>query len=317
MLRLPAVFIGPALAVFASTLLSLNDVVMKALSGAYALHEIVFIRSAIGFILILVVYVPLARTGLAAIRTRRLGLQLIRAACVFFANITFFLGLAALPLADAVSIFFVCPFLITIFSVVFLGESVGPRRWAAVCVGLLGTVIMMRPGTSAFQPASLYPLAAAFAYATLQILTRVMRGSENAISLTFYIQLFFLVACAAIGLTMGDGKWAAQEDPSLAFLFRAWTWPPLADLPAILAIGLLTSVGGLCISEAYRRGEAALIAPYEYLALPLAIVWSITFFGEWPDALAWLGISMILAAGLYTLWREQRIAATRSSSGPG
>ncbi|MEO0912996.1 MAG: DMT family transporter, partial [Pseudomonadota bacterium] len=156
--RIPALLIGPALAAFAVTLFSLNDVIMKALSGGYALHQIVLIRSLAGLAIVLFVFAPLMG-GWRVLRTRRLGLQLARAACVFFANITFFLGLAVLSLADAVAIFFVSPFLITIFSAVLLGERVGPHRWSAVGVGLLGVTIMLRPGTDAFHAAALYPLA--------------------------------------------------------------------------------------------------------------------------------------------------------------
>ena len=139
---------------------SINDVAIKFLSGGYALHQVVLIRSVIGLLIIVAVIAPMT-TGWAIARTKKLKMHMLRGLCVVFANMTFFLGLAAMPLADAVAIFFISPLVITLFSVLFLGEVVGPRRWAAIAVGFIGVVVMMRPGTQAFQVASLLPLAAA------------------------------------------------------------------------------------------------------------------------------------------------------------
>lgn len=298
--------IGPLFAIIAASLFSMNDATMKFLSGDYALHELVMIRSTVGMAFVLGVMVPLSGT-LSVLKTKRLGLHFLRASFVVFANLTFFLGLAALPLADNVAIFFITPFLITIASVVFLGETVGPRRWSAIGFGMLGVLIVVRPGTTAFQVASLFPIAAAFGYAGLHIMTRFMRDTENAVSMTFYIQVVFLIVCALFGLIIGDGKFADQSNPSLEFLFRAWVWPDDADLPFILVLGLFASIGGYCISQAYRLGEAALVAPFEYLSLPLGIVLGILIFGTWPDPIAWAGIGLILSSGLYTVWRENQI----------
>ena len=304
--RFSATTIGPLFAIIAASLFSMNDATMKFLSGDYALHELVMIRSTVGMAFVLGVMVPLSGT-LSVLKTKRLGLHFLRASFVVFANLTFFLGLAALPLADNVAIFFITPFLITIASVVFLGETVGPRRWSAIGFGMLGVLIVVRPGTTAFQVASLFPIAAAFGYAGLHIMTRFMRDTENAVSMTFYIQVVFLIVCALFGLIIGDGKFADQSNPSLEFLFRAWVWPDDADLPFILVLGLFASIGGYCISQAYRLGEAALVAPFEYLSLPLGIVLGILIFGTWPDPIAWAGIGLILSSGLYTVWRENQI----------
>ena len=297
---------GPAFAALAAVMFSANDVVIKFLSGDYALHEIVLIRSIVGLGVVLCLMVPLSG-GLHLLRTKRLGLHIIRALCVVFANLTFFLGLAALPLAECVAIFFISPFLITIFSRIFLKEPVGPRRWSAIALGLCGTAIIQRPGTEAFQPASLYPMAAAFGYASLHILTRHMRDTENAVSMTFYIQAVFICITILLGLTIGDGKFAEQSDPSLAFLFRPWIWPAWVDLPFMVMLGVFASGGGYFISQAYRLSEAAIIAPFEYLALPLGIFWGILVFDEWPDQIAWMGMLLIALSGLYTIWRENQL----------
>ena len=295
--------VGAISALIAVFFFSVNDAAIKFLSGGYALHEVVLIRSVIGLIIILAIIAPLT-DGRAIFRTRQLRLHLLRGLCVVIANMTFFLGLAAMPLADAVAIFFVSPLVITIFSVVFLGEHVGPRRWAAVIVGLIGVIIMMRPGTQAFQYASLLPAAAAVAYGGLHMLTRKIGRSDSAATMAFYIQIVFIVVCLIIGLAVGDGRFGAQDDPSLRFLLRAWEWPVAADLPIMLLVGFGVGVGGYFISQAYRVAEAAMVAPFEYLALPLSVVWGIIVFDEWPDTVSYIGMALIFGAGLFIIWRE-------------
>lgn len=285
---------------------AINDVAIKFLSGGYALHQVVLIRSVIGLLIIMAVIAPLT-DGWAIARTKRLKMHMLRGLCVVFANMTFFLGLAAMPLADAVAIFFVSPLVITIFSVLFLGERVGPRRWAAIAVGFIGVLIMMRPGTAAFQMASLLPLGAAFCYAGIHIITRRIGGTESAATMAFYIQIMFIIVCLAMGLAVGDGRFGDQSDPSLAFLLRAWDWPLPADYPVFLIIGVGIAFGGYLISQAYRVTEVSFVAPFEYLALPMSVVLGMLVFAEFPGFWDYIGMALILGAGLFTIWREARV----------
>jgi len=216
---------GALSALIAVFCFSVNDMAIKFLSDGYALHQIVLIRSMIGIVFLLCVVVPLTG-GLGALRTRRLGMHFLRGGCVVFANLTFFLGLASLPLAEGVAIFFVSPLIITVFSVIFLRETVGPWRWAAIAVGLVGVVVVLRPGTDAFRLAALLPMVAAVGYAALHMLTRYIGRTESAAAMSFYIQLTFIMVSAGFGLAFGDGKFAGSSDPSIAFMFRAWSWPP-------------------------------------------------------------------------------------------
>lgn len=289
---------------------SINDVAIKFLSGDYALHQVVLIRSSIGLVFLLALIVPFAG-GLRALRTRRLPMHLLRGMCVVFANMAFFLGLAALPLAEGVAIFFVSPLIITVFSVIFLRERVGPFRWAAVAVGLMGVLIVLRPGTEAFQPASLLPIAAAFGYASLHMLTRHIGKTESSAALSLYIQVTFILVTIVFGLVAGDGRFNPGTDPSLEFLLRAWTRPAPEDALIFVAVGITSAMGGFLISFAYRTSEAALVAPFEYIALPLSVVWGILVFADWPDAFTYAGIALILASGLVLIWREARAKGAR------
>jgi drug/metabolite transporter (DMT)-like permease len=295
--------LGALCALISVIFFSINDVAIKFLSGGYALHQVVLIRSVIGLIIIVVIIAPMT-TGWAIARTKKLKMHMLRGLCVVFANMTFFLGLAAMPLADAVAIFFISPLVITLFSVLFLGEVVGPRRWAAIAVGFIGGLVMMRPGTDAFQRASVLPLAAAFCYAGIHIITRRIGGTESAATMAFYIQIMFIIVGVSFGLIVGDGRFGDQSDPSLAFLFRAWSWPVVADYPVFLIIGIGIAVAGYLISQAYRVAEASYIAPFEYLALPISVILGMIVFAEFPGVWDYLGMALILGAGLFTIWRE-------------
>jgi len=295
--------IGISSAIIASVFFSVNDMTVKFLSGDYALHQIILIRSIIAMAVLMTVIAPF-EGGLALLRTRRLGIHIFRGLLVVLTNMTFFLALAVLPLADAVAIFFIGPLIITVFSVIFLGETVGPRRWIAVGMGLAGVIIMVRPGSSSFQITALLPLIAAVGYAGLQILTRKVGGTEKAGTLTFYIQVSFILVGTVMGLTVGDGRFAVTGDPSLDFLLREWVWPSNSDWWLLLMLGTSSTFAGYFISQAYRLCEAGLAAPFEYTAMVLAIFWGFVVFGEWPDAVAWVGISLIVGGGLFMLWRE-------------
>lgn len=294
---------GALCALVAVMCFSLNDVGIKFLSDSYALHQVIFIRSTIGTLIFLGLIMPLSG-GLALIRTRRLKMHLLRGVCVVFANMCLFLGLAAMPIADAVAVFFVSPLVITIFSVIFLRETVGARRWAAIAVGFIGVLVIVRPGTAAFQLASLLPVAAATLYAVIHIVARKIGGTESAATMAFYIQATFIVASLIFGATLGHGNFAGSGHPSLEFLLRAWGPVAPGDWPLFGLLGLTGVMGGFFISQAYRLSEAAFAAPFEYVAMPMAIMWGVTVFGTWPAPTAWAGIALIIGSGLYLLWRE-------------
>jgi drug/metabolite transporter (DMT)-like permease len=283
---------------------STSDMLIKTLSGDYPLHQIVFIRAIVALVIVLGLFMPL-EGGYHNVRSARWKLHVFRGGCVVVANMSFFVGVAALPLAEATAIFFVAPLIITALSVPILGEKVGVRRWLSVMVGLVGVVIVIRPGSEVFQYAALAPVLAAFAYAFMQITARKLGGTERASTMAFYVQATFVLVCATSGLTIGDGRFAeAVDSPTLLFLLRAWTVPSQFDGGVMLAVGVLSAFGSYLISQGYRLAEATTAAPFEYIVLPMAIMWGVIVFGDWPDAIALLGILLIVASGLYAFWRE-------------
>ena len=247
-----------------SAVFSLNDLCIKQLSGAYALHQVILVRGLVGVAFILTFA---ALSGQRQVwRTKRPMMHLIRACIVMVSNATYFLGLAALPLANAVAIGFVAPLLLTMLSVLVL--------ISALC------------------------------YAITQTMTRMFRDTESAVTINFYTQMAFIILSASMGMWTGDGHLAGSADASLAFLFRPWGMPPASDWIYFVGTGLSVAIGGLLMAQAYRMNETALVAPFEYTSMPLAVIWGLIFFGTFPDLQGWVGIALIIGAGLYTLYRE-------------
>jgi drug/metabolite transporter (DMT)-like permease len=284
---------------------SIIDMIFKFLSGDYPLYQLVLFRSVVAVTVMLAIIMPL-EGGYHLLRTHRPRLHLMRCAVVLFANITFFTGVAILPLAEAVAISFATPLIVTSLSALFLGERPGPWRWGAVCVGFLGVLIIMRPGPGSFQAAAILPLLGACGYATLHVLTRRAGSVESGATMAFYPMLGFLIVSALVGLTLGDGRFASGDNPALDFILRAWIWPAPGDWPALIGVGLAGSIGGYLVTQAYRLNEAALAAPFEYIAMPLSVLWGVLIFAEWPDLPVWIGSALIVGSGLVSLWRETR-----------
>ncbi|MFD1158401.1 DMT family transporter [Roseovarius aestuarii] len=307
-LQNPAVGIGFIL--IGTVAISVNDMLIKLLSGGYPLHQMVFTRSVIGIIFSLML-VQL-EGGWRILLTKTPGLHLLRCATLVIANLTFFTALAVLTLAEATAIFFIGPLLITLLSIPVLGEKVGPLRLGAVVVGFIGVLIMTRPWQSGeTREVSLLiyllPIVAAFAYAITQVLTRKLGTTTKASVLSTYLQALFIVVSLGFWVVAGDGRYAeALESESLVFLLRAWVWPEGSDLYLFLGLGLNTAIVGYALAQAYRQADAATIAPFEYLGLPLAVFWGWSLWGELPDAVVSLGILLVLGSGLFVFLRERQ-----------
>ncbi len=304
---------GILLVMLGASALSTQDVAIKWLSSDYPLHQVILARASIAMLLTLVVVH--FEGGLRSLWTRNLGPLMARGLLLIVANMSYFLALATMPLAEALAIFFIGPLFITILSVPFLGEKVGPARWFAVLMGLAGVIVMLRPGAGIIQLVALLPVLAAFCYASMQIITRRIGVHHRASVLAFYIHFTFVIASAAIGLMIGDGRFAGSGNASLEFLFRAWVIPGLHDALLMLACGTLAAIGGYAISQAYRLAEATAVAPFEYSALPLAIVWGVVIWGDVPDLASMAGILLIVGGGLFVFYRES-IRGRSLSKGP-
>lgn len=176
-----------------------------------------------------------------------------------------------------------------------------------MCVGLLGVLLIVKPGSVTFQWAVLLPVLSALAYAGMHTMTRNMGLAESAATMSVYIQITFIVTCTAMGLVFGAGQWAGSGNPSMEFLFRACSWPTPGHFGLIFVAGVCSAAGGYLISEAYRSSAAGLVAPFEYSGLLLAAFWGFAIWGEVPGAWSTTGIVLILGSGLFVAWREARL----------
>ncbi len=293
---------GIVFVIIAWILMPFQDALIKMFSDKYPLHEIVFIRSFTALILTLaIVYYG---AGFASLITPLWRIHLLRGTLMVISNIAFYIALAAMPLAEVMSIFFVAPVFITLLSVYFLREQVGIRRWVAVFMGLTGTLIMLRPNSDVFNIVSLFPVLAAFTYALMQILTRKVGLKDQASTMVFFVQISFLVFSIGIGIIAGDGRFVDNsQHASMQFMLRAWVIPESNDVMIFILIGIIITAIAHLLVQAYRIASASLLAPFEYINLPVALLLGFLFWGDWPDIYAFVGISLIVSGGLIIIWR--------------
>ena len=274
-----------ALMLIAVGTFSLMDAGLKQLSMQYPPFEVAALRGASSLPLVLAW--ALATTGVAPLLRVRWPLHLLRGAMGITMMASFVYALRTLPLATAYSIFFVAPLLITALSVPFLGERVGPRRWSAIALGLLGVLVLLRPtGAGMLSVAALAVLLAALMYAISAITVRLIARTDSTQAMMVWI-----MAMMAIGAGL-----------------LAWPqWVPIRGehIGLICGVGIAGALGQYTITEAFRLGEASLIAPLEYTALVWGVILDATLWGVLPDAITWLGAAIIVASGLYLLRRER------------
>jgi drug/metabolite transporter (DMT)-like permease len=217
----------------------------------------------------------------------RWSLHLLRGVLGIAMMASFVYALHRLPLSTAYSIFFVAPLLLTALSVPLLGERVGPRRWAAIATGLIGVVVLLRPGSAGMLSlAALAVLLAALMYAISAITVRVLARSDSTQAMVVWMMA--MMAVGAGGLALPDWVPLRVED--------AWT---------IAGVGVAGAVGQYAITEAFRLGEASLLAPLEYTALVWGVLLDATLWGVVPDGITWIGAAIIVGSGLYLIRRER------------
>lgn len=303
---------GIAFVIAGMAAISINDMLIKQLSGGYPLHQLVFTRSAIGLIFGLMLVQM--EGGWTILKTRQPGLHLLRGIMVVLSNMSFFVALAVIPLADATALFFVAPLFITVLSIPILGEKVGPLRICAVLIGFAGVIIMQRPWASGDDPqvdrlVLLLPVFAALTYALLQLMTRKLGATSKASALSVYIQVIFILVSLGFWLVAGDGRFAQGSDnASIVFLLRAWVWPAPEDWGVLIGLGVNSTVIGYCLAQAYRLTNVATVAPFEYALMPMAVFWGWFFWAELPDIAVWIGMVMIVGSGLFVFLRERQKA---------
>lgn len=276
---------------------SLQDVIIKWISGKYPVHEIVLIRSL--FAIVPILFIAYLEGGLNLLRTNHYAGHIIRSIFLFGAYTCFYLSLATLPLAETVSLFFSAPIFITILSVAFLGEKVEFRSWIAVLAGFCGVIIMLMPGSKTLEPAAVLAILTAVLYAIASILTRKLGRTENGVSMAFYGTVMYIIFSTVIGIALNSITVAHNPHSSFAFLFREWQLPARGDLFVFFILGLIAAMGFYSLSQAYRLAQPSTIAPFEYIAVPLGVIWGYLFWKDMLEPRSVAGMLLIVGSGLY------------------
>ena len=316
MIKLPALtqnssLTGIILIISGGLIFSIQDVIIKYISGSYPVHEIVFLRSL--FAILPIFAIVRMEGGLHLLRMHNPGYHIIRGVLMFFSYTAYYLAIAAIPLSLAVTLFFCCPLFITVLSVVFLKEKMDTKGWVAVFSGFMGILIIMGPDLAVTGRAGLFvnhygaflAVLSGFFYAVNAVCTRKFGIHESGSSLVFYPILTYLLFGGLLWMAIGDGRFATDENRNMAFLLRSWTVPGNRDLFLLLVLGFVAAGGTYCLSQAYRITNASVAAPFEYFAIPISVIWGYLFWGEVPKGAQIIGILMIVAGGLYVLNRKQ------------
>jgi drug/metabolite transporter (DMT)-like permease len=264
--------------------LSLSDASVKSLDGRYAALQILFLRAAVA--LPLIAALTLALGGRRALRTPQPGLHAWRGLLNVAGAGTFYAGLAHLQLAEATAIAYAAPIFVVLLSALVLSEKLDAYRLMAVVLGFGGVLIVVRPGSSVFQLASLYPLAAALSYAVMMVSARSIDPNHSFPTLMFYSVL----------------------PPFLFSLIPLpWVWQAVAlgDWPVLLAIGVLSSMGISLISQGFRLAPASVVAPFDYSGLLWATLLGWVMWDELPDPVSYVGMGLIVVAGLVGVLRKK------------
>jgi drug/metabolite transporter (DMT)-like permease len=278
---------------------SMQDTIIKSVSGDHALSLAILMRSVVSFpILLVIVHFD---TGLKSILTPKAPLLFLRGFILLCAYLAYYMAMPALPLAEAIALFFLAPLIVTILSGPLLGEKVKPSAWLAVVIGLVGVFIILRPGSALFEPAALLSLGSAIAYAIAMVFARKISATVPTGVMSFYQNVTYILISPLLGLISSAGLFGTPEHPSLAFLLRPWAWPPLNDTILLGACGIIAAIAATLLTHAYRKAEANVVAPFEYTGMIWGVVWGFLLFGEVPRATTLVGMALIAIAGILAL----------------
>jgi len=283
--RLGAGAAGPLLGLLAFALYATHDTVVKYLGGSYSVFQILFFSGVFSFPLVILMLLQDPTPG--TLRARHLWWNLARTASMVTGWAAVFYAFSVLPLAQTYAILFATPLLITLLSIPVLGEKVGLHRGAAVVLGLAGVLIVLRPGSADLSPGHGAALLAAACSATSSVIVRRIGRDERAAVLMLYPMLAGFVVMGAL---------------------MPFVYVPVAaiDLGAMAVVAALAFGAALCIIAAYRRAEASVVAPMQYSQMIWAVLFGWLFFSEIPDLWTLVGAVVIIASGLYILFRESR-----------
>ena len=294
---------GIILILLGMMIFSVQDSIMKYIYNFVSLYEVYLIRTLVSFVVILL-FLKIAKKPII-FKTQYPLLTYCRVILFFFGFSSFYISLTVMPLVTATALFFVTPFLITIFAKLFLKEQIGPRRWLAVIIGFVGVYIILNPDFSNFDYLSLTPIFCAFCYSLSMIIIKKTSEKDSVYTQTFTFYFGAIIISLIFYFIIGDGQYNTTDHPAFQFIFREWFTSLETSILIMIATGLTASVAFLLLFTAYRIASPAVISPFEYSI----IIWSSLsgwfFFNEIPDLKTIIGIFLIVCGGIYIFFREK------------
>jgi S-adenosylmethionine uptake transporter len=291
---------GLSLMVIAVLISPLIDIFAKLAITTVPSAEITAVRFVLQMIFILPIVI--VRGTLFDLTWKKTGLHMLRGGLLVVTMLSFITTLKAMEVADAIAIFFVEPIILTILGSIFLKETIGWRRYTACGVGFFGALLVIQPSMQEVGWIALLPVVSAFGLAVFLLVTRLVAQNEDPWSMQFHAGVWGALFCGIL-LYIGDGTGSEIFDPVV---------PDMTASLYLLGVGVTATISGVLGVYAYRAAPASVLAPLQYLEIVSATIFGWLVFGDLPDALKWLGIAIIIASGLYIIWRERRVNKTAS-----
>ena len=292
------VFILIAMMVF-----SVQDGIMKHIYNFVSLYEIYLIRTVVSFVLILLFLIITKKP--IVFKTQYPLLTFTRVILFFFGFSSFYVSLTVLPLGTATALFFVTPFLITIFAHFFLKEEIGLRRWSAVVVGFIGVYVTLNPDFSNFNYLSLLPILCALCYSLSMIIIKKTSDKDSVYTQTFTFYIGAMIISIIFYFIIGDGKYNVSDHPASQFIFREWFVNFNSNILLMTATGVTATLAFLFLFTAYSIASPAVVSPFEYSILFWSPLIGWLYFDEIPSLNTVVGILIIVCSGVYIFMREK------------
>ena len=292
------VFILIAMMVF-----SVQGGIMKHIYNFVSLYEIYLIRTVVSFVLILLFLIITKKP--IVFKSQYPLLTFTRVILFFFGFSSFYVSLTVLPLGTATALFFVTPFLITIFAHFFLKEEIGLRRWSAVVVGFIGVYITLNPDFSNFNYLSLLPILCALCYSLSMIIIKKTSDKDSVYTQTFTFYIGAIIISIIFYFIIGDGQYNVSDHPASQFIFREWFVDFNSNILLMTATGVTATLAFLFLFTAYSIASPAVVSPFEYSILFWSPLVGWLYFDEIPSLNTVIGILIIVSSGVYIFMREK------------
>ena len=282
---------------------SVQDGIMKHIYNFVSLYEIYLIRTVVSFVLILLFLIITKKP--IVFKSQYPLLTFTRVILFFFGFSSFYVSLTVLPLGTATALFFVTPFLITIFAHFFLKEEIGLRRWSAVVVGFIGVYVTLNPDFSNFNYLSLLPILCALCYSLSMIIIKKTSDKDSVYTQTFTFYIGAIIISTIFYFIIGDGKYNVSDHPASQFIFREWFVDFNSNILLMTATGVTATLAFLFLFTAYSIASPAVVSPFEYSILFWSPLVGWLYFDEIPSLNTVIGILIIVSSGVYIFMREK------------